>query len=211
MGEEERTAVLKQLAEAWKKRPNKDIFQTDERTYITITGDQMEEDDSNPQPDTPIFNGLSPLKAYEEIESQVNPILRSTKRQKDGSFSTQIPRDELDLVIQLKEINGMPVKIQKHKFLNRCRGTTFSFDTIPMEEEEIKEALSEYRVTNVLKKKYFNKESKRQEYTGALVLNFDRETLPMEIKLGYLLISQNKTIRIKHKNLLQMLGDRKAR
>ena len=55
-----------------------------------------------------------------------------------------------------------------------------------MEEDEIKEALSDYRVTKVLKKQFHNKETNQKECSGALVLTFDRENLPSEIKLGYL-------------------------
>ena len=244
--------LRKQLAEAWKKRRMKSVWDTEERAYITINGASSEtptisgarpetpmdvvSSDSNtsnttppntsatssatppePKPDDPnapnsqttpnvsktteksdpkeskkaksptfTFNTLSPIKAYKLVERYINPLKKSTKRLKDGSFTAQIPREELNLVTQVCLLGDIPVKIEKHTFLNRCRGLIKDKDRIQMEEEEIKEELSEYRVTSVTKKQYYDKEKRRKVYSGVVLLTFDRETLPETVNLAYL-------------------------
>lgn len=195
--EEMEERLINQLAEAWKKRRKKSVWDVEEHTYISISGatpDAMEvinseETPTNTTPQKTVnseFNNLSPIQAYKLIDKFLNPLKGTTKRLKDGNFTIQVPREELELVVQVCQFGKIPVKVEKHTFLNRCRGTIRSRDTIQMGEEEIKEELAEYRVTRVTKKQYYDKEKKKKVYSGELLLCFDRETLPDSINLAYL-------------------------
>ena len=141
---------------------------------------------SNSSSTTKKFSTLSPLVAFKLIKNSLNPLPDGTNRNRDGSFNIEVPREEAELAVLIKKLGEYEVDIEKHKFLNRCRGTVFDFATINMEEEEIKDELKEYRVEKVLKKSTFDKTKKGKVFTGKLVLTFDREEIPKEVTLGFL-------------------------
>ena len=132
------------------------------------------------------FTKLPVTKAYRLLELYVNPLEDSVSRTREGSFSFEIPRNEVDQVLKINSLEGVPVKFQKHKYNNRTRGTVFHSGTIDMTDEEILNELKSMPVVKVVKKTYYNKEERRKVYTGELVLTFDLVKLPKTVDIAWL-------------------------
>ena len=172
------------LRVAWKRRPKGGLGIWD--TADSIYWIQISDSDSDDT--TGKFTELSPHKAYTAIKTHINPLKNGSYRNNDGSFNCQIPKIEFDLATKISEVGGLPVKVERHPFLNRTRGRVFHPDIKLMPEGEILDALKDHGVNKVIKKSRFNRQSNSQEITGELVLHFDRQVLPGEIDLDYLLL-----------------------
>ena len=131
------------LKELWKRRPNRDYLSSQERVWITVSGEEKMEtnQEETAENDKMTFKNLTPHKAFVIIKKLVNPIYNTCRRNRNGSYTAQIPRDELDLALRELEIDGVKVIIKKDEFRNTVRGTVFSFDTKSMPEAEILERI----------------------------------------------------------------------
>lgn len=199
-------AEKEDVEEAWKRRPNKDVLEELKRTWLRRNRQIWDgpeerywlrvrdpEDEVNNFgaiiPESGNVNGIrkiSPLAAYKLIDTNLNPLTDYTSRNRDGSFNIMVPRNEVMLALCVTQIGQTNVTVEKHPFKNKCRGTVHTWDSVKMPECEILNALQDYRVVKVVKKKYTNKATKSREYSGELLLTFDSDTLPTEIKLGWL-------------------------
>ena len=172
------------LRVAWMRRPKGGLGIWD--TADSIYWIQISDSDSDVSKGK--FTELSPHKAYTAIKTHINPLKNGSYRNKDGSFNCQIPKIEFEMATKVTEIEGLPVKIERHPYLNRTRGRVFHPDIKLMPEGEILDALKDHGVNKVIKKSRFNRQSNSQEITGELVLHFDRQVLPGEIDLDYLVL-----------------------
>ena len=132
------------------------------------------------------FSKIPPITAFKLIQTHFNPIKGSVARTREGDFNFQIPRSEVEVILKLNQINAVRVVVEKHPFLNNTRGTVFNFSTKDMSVEEISEELRDYHVTKVIKKSFYNKKSEKKEYSGELVLTFDKIKRPEFINLAWL-------------------------
>ena len=133
-----------------------------------------------------VFSKISPIAAFKKVKLCLNPQKNSISRTREGYFNVQIPRNEVDLALQITELQDVPVAIEKHPFLNTSRGTVFDFGTIDMSVESIKDDLQEYNVKKVVKKTYYDKTAGKKEFSGKLVLTFDKIDKPKYINLGWM-------------------------
>ena len=172
---------LKDLEEMWQKRKHI-FFDSGGHFWLQVT----DSDNLMDQDDASKFSNLCAIEAYRKINNNFKPIERSAFRLKDGSFSFKVHLEEVPLCKTITEIDGTPVKVLDHPFKNRCRGKVFSFQTINMTEETIRENIIPNIVTKVVKKSFIDKATEEKKYSGELTLTFncDPSSKPEEVVLG---------------------------
>ena len=148
--------------------------------------EKMEEGETEVKGKNTKFTQLPAIKAFKKLENYIKPIKNSISRDKDGSFSFEIPREEFDLVEKINNLDGIPIKIERHPYRNNSRGRIFEYSTIEMTEEDILSELNPYHAKKVIKKTYYNKELKRRVYSGEVIITFDLVKLPDHIDLAWL-------------------------
>ena len=179
------------LRKLWEKRKHS-YFDENYKTYWLQIKDG-DEDMINGEDKEPVegksktpFSKLKVSKAYKMLEQYLNPIPNSVSRTVEGYFDFEIPREEMETVLTISQLEGTSVKIEKHKFKNRTRGTVFHPGTIEMEEEEILSDLKSYHVTKVTKKKFKDKRDNQTKYSGEVTVVFDLVQLPQSISILWL-------------------------
>ena len=172
---------LKDLEEMWQRRKHI-FFDSGGYFWLQVTDGDNLMDQNNASK----FSNLCAIEAYRKINTNFNPVERSAFRLKDGSFSFKVPLEEVTLCKTITEIDGTAVKVLDHPFKNRCRGKVFSFETINMTEETIRDNMKPEIVTKVVKKSYIDKNTEEKKYSGELTLTFncDPSSKPAEVVLG---------------------------
>ena len=180
--------LMEERKVAWRRRPRGGlgIWDTEDAKYWLKISDSVTTDVSDNQ--TPKLSQLTPHKAFNLIKEHINPLQNGVIRNKDGTFDCMIPRTEAELYINSDTMGNIKVKVERHQYRNRIRGTIYHPDIKLMPEEEILIALKDYDVTEIKKKQRYNPSSNSRETTGELILHFDRQILPTEINLDYLLL-----------------------
>ena len=181
---------------AWKRRPKNsgydpELFNThaENRLWLTVTDPEHSMDTDA---DECKFTSLTPGKKYILLKTICKPL--ETILSPNGSMSIKVLEGEINKLLITTNINGTKVVIVKHKTLNLIRGEFTSSNTIKMPASEIKEELAEYRVVDVRKiekpkRDRENKIIKNEddeviyEPMGKVILTFEREALPPQIKL----------------------------
>ena len=110
----------------------------------------------------------------------------SVSRNREGEFTFEIPRDEVEEVLKINNLEEIPVKFNKHKYKNASRGTVWNVGTIDMTEGEIINELKDIPALKVIKKKRYNKQLKQRVYSGELTITFDVAQLPKRINILWL-------------------------
>ena len=140
-GEASGQLANRDLLEMWRKRPNRDYLSDQERVWVNV-GDEEDNTKGGTENDgNETFEKLTPHKAFGIIKKLINPIYNTCRRNKNGSYTAQIPRDELELAVGKTVVGKVTVVVRKDKFRNIVRGTVFAFDTKIMPEEDILEEL----------------------------------------------------------------------
>ena len=172
---------------AWRRRPRGGlcIWDTEDAKYWLKISDS---DSTTDVSETPKLSQLTPHKAFNLIKEYINPLKNGVIRNKDGTFDVMIPRTEVELYINSDNMGDIKVKVERHQYRNRIRGTIYHPDIKIMPEEEILIALKDCGVTEIKKKQRYNPNSNSREITGELLVHFDRQILPNEINLDYLLL-----------------------
>ena len=198
--------IQNQLEEAWRRRPNGGVGILDGpgTLYWIEISDREDTGDTGDARETGVttenkakkFCKLTPHNAFRLVSKFINPLKGGLYRKKDGKFCAQIPRVEVDLVLKIVNFGDIKVAIKKDQFANRSRGIVWHPDIKLMPEDEILESLKEQKVSKVIKKMRYNKNSNSREISGELVLHFDSDKLPDEIRLDYLLLKVNQYVPI---------------
>ena len=155
-------------------------------TMEVETDSAVDEDKTAAGKDNVMFSQISPIDAFKKVKSGLNPLKNTISRTRDGLFNIQIPRNEVSVAVQVTELEGVPVTVEKHPFLNNTRGTVFEVNTIDMSVEDITSELHPYNVVKVVKKTYYNKKAGKKQISGELVLTFDKIKRPEYIDLAWL-------------------------
>ena len=178
------------LEERWRKR--KHIFFDQEQAYwlqvLESHPESMDVDSTTGRTIQKIhFQNGSPWKLFKIIQSEFNPIEKTTFRLKDGSFNFQVYKSEADLCKTIKKLGELDIQVIDHPFKNKCRGSVFSFETIKLSEQELLTELEAQGVTKVVKRQKGSDPNTR-EYTGQLTLTFRCDPMfkPKEVRCGYI-------------------------
>ena len=113
------------LEEAWRRRPNGGVgIFTDTADLYWISINNPEDSEENPSR----FSELTPHTAFNLIKKHINPLKGGLIRKRDGSFSAQIPRSEVELALEINQFDDKQIKITKDPFMNRRRGKVWHPD-----------------------------------------------------------------------------------
>lgn len=97
---------------------------------------------------------------------------------------------EAEKILGMKTIGEWKIQVEKHRTLNTSKGVVYSRDMCWMSEQEVKDGLSEYKVTEV----FFFKRKPRDAVTGDNtearpfglgVLTFNTQEPPKRIRFGF--------------------------
>ena len=136
---------------AWRRpRGGLGIWDTEDAKYWLKISDS---DSTTDVSETPKLSQLTPHKAFNLIKEYINPLKNGVIRNKDGTFDVMIPRTEVELYINSDNMGDIKVKVERHQYRNRIRGTIYHPDIKIMPEEEILIALKDYDVTEIKKNK----------------------------------------------------------
>ena len=189
-GVEQNPGPAESLREMWARRRN-GWFDEEAATYWLTLSDRedIEMRDGETEEKTHNNNTLTRIpvsRAYRLLEQNVNPMKDSVSRNREGEFTFEIPRDEVEEVLKINNLEEIPVKFSKHKYKNASRGTVWNVGTIDMTEGEIINELKDIPALKVIKKKRYNKQLKQRVYSGELTITFDVAQLPKRINILWL-------------------------
>lgn len=124
------------------------------------------------------------------LKEKTNQITKASYNAEGDMILKVKGEKEAEKILQMNTIGTWPVTIERHRTLNSSKGVIFSPDMCWLEEEEIKEGLSDYKVTEVFifKRTPRNGEqggnSEPKPY-GLAILTFNTQEPPKRIKYGF--------------------------
>ena len=133
------------------------------------------------------FLKVNPFVIQSGLDKIAGPV-QSCTRLRNGSLLVEtFTATQFEKILKAKLLHGYPVRVEKHRSLNSCKGviTTHLLDGMP--EEEIKGYLEDQGVTEVYRVRTMR--DGVQVPTRTLFLTFDRLDLPSKLKAGYEIIT----------------------
>ena len=184
---------MKHRGEAWKQRIGDDEYDVniwdklaDPRLWLTVSGEAPTATAGNS------FNKQSPSQKYQMVKELAKP--QDIVYNKEGSVSFLVTTREASELLDIEKIRNFNVKIEKHQYKNRIRGT-IQAQTIKLSEiNEIEEELVEYGCIHVKKEEAPKRDAARNmvrddsgnllfESNGKATITFEKETLPTYVIL----------------------------
>ena len=124
----------------------------------------------------------NPFRVTEAIKKVVKGDVKKVKPLKSGDLLVEASnKAQVESLCKLKQIGEMPVSVRVARQFNITKGVIFAPCLLDMEELEIVEELKSCKVVQA---KFINKGPARKK-TPLIILTFDSNTLPTEIKCGY--------------------------
>ena len=103
---------------------------------------------------------------------------------RNGTLLVEVQSEEQGRNIQrLTSLDGIPVKISEHAYLNQTKGTIFYRNRCDLTEKEILDELAPLKVTNVYRTT--RKESNETVPNNVYILTFNLCQIPEEVYIGY--------------------------
>ena len=103
---------------------------------------------------------------------------------RNGTLLVEVQsEDQSQSIRELSILNNIPVKVNEHSFLNQTKGTIYYRNRCGFSEEEIKEELAPYKVTNVYRttKTVANETIPNFVY----IITFNMCEIPQEVSIGW--------------------------
>ena len=133
----------------------------------------------------------NPFRVTEAIRKVVKGDVVKVKPLKSGDLLVEtVNKEQVESLCKIKHIGEMPVTVRVARQYNITKGVIFAPSLLDMEESEIVEELKSCKV---IQAKFINKGPTRRK-TPLIILTFDLNTLPVELKCGYLNVRVDKYI-----------------
>ncbi|GBM78117.1 hypothetical protein AVEN_17044-1 [Araneus ventricosus] len=133
------------------------------------------------------FHGVSPFLVEKAISCNVGNV-KSTKKLRSGDLLVEVesPKQAKD-IIKLKSLSTIPVTVKPHGTLNSSKGVISCGELLNESEEKITEELKSQGVIHV--RRITIRRDGQLLNTKHLILTFDSNKLPENIKAGYMRLS----------------------
>ncbi|GBN97324.1 hypothetical protein AVEN_34543-1 [Araneus ventricosus] len=133
------------------------------------------------------FHGVSPFLVEKAITSSVGDV-KATKKLRSGDLLVEVesPKQAKE-ISKLKSLSTIPVTVKPHATLNSSKGVISCGELLNESEEKITEELKNQGVIHV--RRITIRRDGQLLNTKHLILTFDSNKLPENIKAGYMRLS----------------------
>ncbi|GBM26150.1 hypothetical protein AVEN_196979-1 [Araneus ventricosus] len=133
------------------------------------------------------FHGVSPFLVEKAITSSVGDV-KATKKLRSGDLLVEVesPKQAKE-ISKLKSLSTIPVTVKPHATLNSSKGVISCGELLNESEEKITEELKSQGVIHV--RRITIRRDGQLLNTKHLILTFDSNKLPENIKAGYMRLS----------------------
>lgn len=127
---------------------------------------------------------LSPFVVAKILDSNIGAEYKAKKLYSGDLLAEVVRKSQSSTLLKMTSLGDLPVTVSKHRMLNTVRGVISEDDLLSTSEDEILEGLRASKVVSVQRITF--KREGTEVKTKHLILTFERHTLPVLVKAGYL-------------------------
>lgn len=131
------------------------------------------------------MKSISVFKVKRELKSSAGIVKRIQPLQEGKILLVEVYNaEQAEKLLKVKKLGNKPVKVSWHATMNKSKGVVACFDWTYLEEEELKNELKAFNVSDVRRVKKKLKEGELVD-TGTFILTFDSPSVPESLDAFY--------------------------